>query len=197
MSPLPPLAKAPTPAPKLIGPVIGVEFSNPPPLSTAFRSFLSPYRGHGSLRGRKGPPQGLVRSTGAAMSTAGSRDVLRGPRPSVAVACILAPSGNHHIRDDARMDPGEGILSRPPVARTSGMAPPDRHMLCRITASFRASATRALPTPDRLVIAWAQSFGPKARLTRVINTTAASYISVRASVSPRFDILPLRSISPD
>jgi hypothetical protein len=28
------------------------------------------------------------------MSTAGSRDVLRGPRPSVAVACTLAPSGN-------------------------------------------------------------------------------------------------------
>src|SRR6516164_2496214 len=34
--------------------------------------FLLPYRGHGSLRGRKGPPQHLVRSTGAAMSTTGS-----------------------------------------------------------------------------------------------------------------------------
>ena len=30
-----------------------------PPLSTAFRLFLSPYRGHGSLRGRKGPPVAL------------------------------------------------------------------------------------------------------------------------------------------
>src|SRR5271170_4945739 len=117
------------------------------------------------------------------MSTAGSRGVLRGPRPSVAVACTLAPSGNHHIRGGARMDPGEGIVRRPPAARTSGTA--------------RPSATRALPTPDRLAIAWAQSFRPEARLTRDISTTAASYISVRASVSPHFDILPLRSISPD
>jgi hypothetical protein len=31
-----------------------------------------PYRGHGSLRGRKVPPQYLVRSTGTAMSTTGS-----------------------------------------------------------------------------------------------------------------------------
>ena len=70
-------------------------------------------------------------------------------------------------------------------------------MLCRIAASFRASATHALPAPDRLAIDRAQSFRPKARLTRVINTTAASYISVRASAAPHFDILPLRSISPD
>src|SRR6516164_10055134 len=55
---------------------------------------LWPHRAHGSLRGRKGPSQHLVRSAGAAMSTAGSRGVLRGPRPSVAVACTLAPSGN-------------------------------------------------------------------------------------------------------
>ena len=70
-------------------------------------------------------------------------------------------------------------------------------MLCMITESFRASATRALPAPDRLAIACAHSFKPQARLTHVISTTAASYISVRASVSPHFDILPLRSISPD
>jgi hypothetical protein len=42
------------------------------PLSIAFCLFLVPYRGHGSLRGRKYPPQHLVRSAGAAMSTAGS-----------------------------------------------------------------------------------------------------------------------------
>src|SRR5689334_16770138 len=66
-------------------------------------------------------------------------------------------------------------------------------MLCKITASFRASATRALPAPDRLAIACAQSFRPEARLIRFISTTAASYMSVRASVSPHFDVLPLRS----
>jgi hypothetical protein len=125
-----------------------------PPLSTAFRLFLSPYRGHGSLRGRKYPPQHLVRSTGAAMSTAGSHGI-RGPRPSVAVACTLAPSGNHHIRDDARMDPGKGILSRPPVARTSGMAPP--------TATCYAGSRRvfgqAPRAPCQRLISW-QSPGP-------------------------------------
>src|SRR5215469_7018111 len=155
-----------------------------------------PQRGHGSLRGRKGPPQHLVRSAGAAMSTAGLRGVLRSPRPSVAVACTLAPSGNHRIRGE-RLD-GSWLRYR----QTAGCSDqwngsPDRHMLCRITASFRASATRALPAPDRLAIDRAQSLRTKARLTRVINTTAASYISVPASASPHFDILPLRSISPD
>jgi len=57
-------------------------------------------------------------------------------------------------------------------------------MLCMITESFRASAMRALPAPDRLAIACAHSFRPETRFTRVISTTAASYISVRASVSP-------------
>jgi len=47
-----------------------------PPLSIA-SWFLLPYRGHGSLRGRKGPPEHLVRSTGAAMSTTGSQMLLR------------------------------------------------------------------------------------------------------------------------
>src|SRR6476620_8593572 len=46
-----------------------------PPLSIASYLLLSPYRGHGSLRGRKGPPQDLVRSTVAVMSTAGSHGV--------------------------------------------------------------------------------------------------------------------------
>ena len=40
-------------------------------------------------------------------------------------------------------------------------------MLCRITDSFLARATRALPMPDRLAIASAQSFRPEVRLTRV------------------------------
>ena len=61
-------------------------------------------------------------------------------------------------------------------------------MLCRITDSLRANATRALPGPDRFAIACAQSFNGEARLTRVSNTTAASYSSGRASVSPHREI---------
>jgi hypothetical protein len=41
---------------------------------------------------------------------------------------------------------------------------PERQMLCRITESFLASATRALPAPDRLAIACAQSFNPTKRV---------------------------------
>jgi hypothetical protein len=95
-----------------------------PPLSIASFFLLLPYRGHGSLRGRKGPPQHLVRSTGAAMSTTGSHGIVCGPRPTCAAACALAPSGNHHIRGDDRMDFGEGLVRRPPAARTNGMARP-------------------------------------------------------------------------
>ena len=71
------------------------------PLSIASLFLLLPYRGHGSLRGRKGPPQHLVRNTGAAMSTTGSHGIVCGPRPTCAAACTLAPSGNRHIRGDA------------------------------------------------------------------------------------------------
>ena len=63
-------------------------------------------------------------------------------------------------------------------------------MLCKITESFLASATRALLGPDRFAIASAQSLKREARFTRVKITTAASYNSVRASVSPHRDILP-------
>jgi hypothetical protein len=73
---------------------------------------------------------------------------------------------------------------------------PERQTLCKITESFLASATRALPAPDRLAIACAQSFKLVALLTRARITTAASYTRVRASVSPHLDILPLRSTSP-
>jgi hypothetical protein len=74
---------------------------------------------------------------------------------------------------------------------------PERQILCMITESFLASAARALPAPDRLAIACAQSFKLEALFNRVRTTLAASYIKVRASVSPHFDILPLRSTSPD
>jgi hypothetical protein len=74
---------------------------------------------------------------------------------------------------------------------------PERQTLCRITESFLAAATRALPLPDRLAMACPQSFKLEAFLSRVRITTAASYNRVRASVSPHFEILPLRSTSPD
>ncbi len=77
-----------------------------PPLSTAFCLLvsLSPYQGHGSLRGRRKPPQHLVRSTGAAMSTTGSRATHAAQRPPSQPACTLALAGNPHIRTAARMD---------------------------------------------------------------------------------------------
>ena len=67
-------------------------------------------------------------------------------------------------------------------------------MLCRITETFLASATRALPAPDRLAIACAQSFKLEALFNRVRTTPAASYIKVRASVrqSTRERIAALR-----
>ncbi len=101
-----------------------------PPLSTAsclllLLSLLSPYRGHGSLRGRRKPPQHLVRSTGAAMSTTGSHGNDAAQRPPSQLACTLAPVGNPHIRTAVRMDLGR-LATRPgpALALTSGMARP-------------------------------------------------------------------------
>ena len=94
------------------------------PLSTAScLLLLSPYRGHGSLRGRRLPPQHLVRSTGAAMSTTGSRAAHAAQRPPSQPACTLAPVGNPHIRVDARMDL-DRLATQPelPPAPTSGTA---------------------------------------------------------------------------
>jgi len=68
-----------------------------PPVSTAF--LLSPCRDHGSLRSRRMPPQHLVRSTGAAMSTTGSHGRHAAQRPPSQLACTLAPVGNSQPRD--------------------------------------------------------------------------------------------------
>ena len=65
-----------------------------PPLSTAFCCSVLPCRGHGSLRGRRWPPQHLVRSTGAAMSTTGSHGNQAAQRPPSQPSCTLAPVGN-------------------------------------------------------------------------------------------------------
>jgi hypothetical protein len=75
-----------------------------PPLSRVSCFFLLPFRDHGSLRGRRMPPQHLVRSTGAAMSTTSSHGTHAAQRPPSQPACTLAPEGNPHIRADARRD---------------------------------------------------------------------------------------------
>jgi hypothetical protein len=68
------------------------------PSSTGFFSCVLPTRGHGSLRGRRRPPQHLVRSAGAAMSTTGSRAAHAAQRPPSQSARTLAPEGNSHPR---------------------------------------------------------------------------------------------------
>ncbi len=76
-----------------------------PPSSTGLFCRVLPSRGHGSLRGRRMPPQHLVRSTGAAMSTTGSRAVHAAQGPLSQSARTLAPEGNSHSRQPvARMD---------------------------------------------------------------------------------------------
>jgi hypothetical protein len=93
-----------------------------PPLSIASCFFLLPYRGHGSLRGRKGPPQHLVRSTGAAMSTTGSQMLAAAQGPP---SQPPAPSPRRAtITSEAmlRMDLGEEPVRQLPSARTSDMA---------------------------------------------------------------------------
>ncbi len=75
------------------------------PSSTGFFCCVLPSRGHGSLRGRRRPPQHLVRSTSAAMSTTGSRAARAAQGPLSQSARTLAPEGNSHPRQPAaRMD---------------------------------------------------------------------------------------------
>ena len=94
------------------------------PLSIASCFFLLPYRGHGSLRGRKIRRNIWFEAQALQCPQRAHMVSLCGPRPSFAAACTLAPSGNYHIRGDARMDFSEGLVRRPPAARTSGMARP-------------------------------------------------------------------------
>src|ERR1700730_14578349 len=107
------------------------------------------------------------------------------------------PAGNHCIRNLARMNLTNNGVQSALACSDQRNGSPERQTLCKITESFLDSATRALPLPDRLAIARAQSFKLEALLTRARITTAASYNGVRASVSPHLDILPLRSTSPD
>ncbi len=119
-----------------------------PSLSTALclLLFLSPYQGHGSLRGRRLPPQRLVRSTGAAMSTTGSRATHTAQRPPSQLACTLAPVGNPHIRADARMDLDRlATRPEPALAPTSGTA----RLSARCCAGSRTACGPARLAPCR------------------------------------------------
>jgi hypothetical protein len=93
-------------------------------------------------------------------------------------ARTLAPSGNYSLPASAGMEFRliSGRIYDGCLDQRNGS--PERYMLCRMTESFRANATRALAAPERLAIASAQSFRPEARFTRVITTSAASYINV-------------------
>ena len=82
--------------------------------------------GHGSLRGRNNPPQHLVRSTGAAMSTTSWRTMTPLKAHSRSHP-YPRPAGNHYIRDFIRMNLTNGVtrLFRAP---TNGTAFPNaRH----------------------------------------------------------------------
>jgi len=110
--------------------VIGGRSLIAPPLSTAScLLLLSPYQGHGSLRGQRLPPQHPVRSAGAAMSTTGSRGNHAAQRPPSQPACTLALAGNPHIRTAVRMDlvkvwsGAHGLWLLRPAERLAG--PPD------------------------------------------------------------------------
>src|ERR1700693_4738125 len=63
-------------------------------------------------------------------------------------------------------------------------------MRCRMTASFRATATLALRRPFRLVSLAPQAFSPDHFGTRVSSTPAASNRYMRSMASPHFEIRP-------
>src|SRR5579862_1848012 len=74
---------------------------------------------------------------------------------------------------------------------------PSIHMRCRMTASFRATATLALRRPFRLVSLAPQAFSPDHFGTRVSSTPAASNKYMRSMASPHFEIRPDQSTSPE
>jgi hypothetical protein len=108
-----------------------------PPSSTT-SCFLSvlPCQGHGSLRGRRMPPQHLVRSTGTAMSTTGLRGDTRSPTASLAAGLHPRPVGKStRVLACARVNLVNGLVRRPPAALTNGMA--------RLTAKCCAGSRKA------------------------------------------------------
>ncbi len=180
------------------------------PTSTAGPMFIlangGPFSNRASLVNFSSSPSGSWFSSRSALAAAASGPVgkaraLQGPQradirsrahgPNCAVACTSPEA--------TRTSGSRRMIWYYAVSATGSQrnGSPDRHTLCRITDSFRASATRALPGPARSAIARAQSFRCSARFTRWRITMAASYMSVRAKASPHPEMRPLRSISPD
>jgi hypothetical protein len=123
-----------------------------PPQSMPFCLLLplSPYRGHGSLRGRRMPPQHLVRSTGAAMSTTDSRAAHAAQRPPSQLACTLAPGGQPTPAPASCAGGSRHRLVRPPMpALTSGTA----SRTARCCAGSRTASWPARPAPCRCLTA--------------------------------------------
>jgi hypothetical protein len=80
------------------------------------------------------------------------------PRPLATQSPTPSPGGDSYVR------PRRTILfqlAASPADQRNGS--PDRQMLCKMTESFRASATRALSGPARWAIARAHSFSCEAR----------------------------------
>ena len=63
------------------------------------------------------------------------------------------PAGNHHIRNFTRMDLMNYGVQAALACSGQRNGCPERQTLCKITESFLATATRALPLPDRLAMA--------------------------------------------
>src|SRR4029077_11447928 len=74
---------------------------------------------------------------------------------------------------------------------------PSTHMRCMITANRRASATIAFFIPRCLAIFIAQALSQDHFAVRTSMLWAASNSIVRIMTSPHFEMLPIRSISPD
>lgn len=151
-------------------------------------------RGHGSLRGRL-CRRNIWSEAQALQGPQRVRVYVPAPSARYAVVCTFAPQGNLSgltACSNSRTCHQAAVTG---IDQRNGS--PDRQILWSMTVSLRANATRALPGPDRRAIASAQVFKLQGRVNRVRMTTAASYISVRARLSPHLDMRPFRSISPD
>src|SRR5450759_2139878 len=74
---------------------------------------------------------------------------------------------------------------------------PSTHKRCMITAIRRATATIARFIPRCRAIFMPQAFSHDHLIVRVSMAWAASNSTVRIMASPHFEMLPIRSISPD
>jgi hypothetical protein len=141
------------------------------------RSAGSLLSGHGSLRGRREPPHDGVGSPGLVMSGT------RSPAPS-RVRAATTPTRWPELRPDRDTLPplpADLVPSRSSVhAAAASLADqrnslPSRSMRCRMTESFRATATVAFLVPILLANRVPQAFSADQRGARWRMMPAASY----------------------